>query len=298
MSSRSSPPEHADCLAALGEPIAEFRVGKARLLLLAGLSVGAMLVGVAISLAWLWAFLFDPLFRNAPLVAHVAMHVAIIAVFVGLVLARPQNRQLARAFHVFHLIGVGLLYLLTSSTGWQRLRQNRGLRVFAFPAGLARVQDEAVDVVRWEEIATITRAVLWEPEQESPLDGAIRFTLLTNDGRVYLFDELLPGLRDLRRYVERYTLPHLFPPALDAWEEGREVPFGKLSANRVGLTCDRLVLPWALCGSVEVVKGMLVVKRSRAWIAFCKIPLREVPNVHVLLALAEYVRKYSSRRDP
>ena len=31
-----------------------------------------------------------------------------------------------------------------------------------------------------------------------------------------------------------------------------------------------------------------------AWLAFCKVPLQDLYNVHVLFALTEYVRKYAS----
>jgi len=296
MSSSLLLPESADCLAQLGEPIAEFRPGKLRLLVLAALSVGALIPGLYVSIAWLamilW-LLFDPMFANAR-GTQVAIHLALIGLPYVFVLARPQNARMARYAHLGHLFGVGLIFLVASMAGWQRLRQTRGLRVLVFPCGLARIRGDMVDAIRWAEVATVTRAVLWEREQESFLDGAIRFTLVANDSRKFVFDEFLPGLRELRRHVERYTLPHLFPPLLDTLMAGRAVSFGQLTVHRMGLAYGGSALPWALCKSVEVVKGRLIVRRTGAWFAFCDVPLREVPNAHVLLALTEYVRRYAS----
>src|SRR5262249_1939237 len=147
--------------------------------------------------------LFDPQFANARGL-QVAFHLALIGLPYLFVLARPQDSRMARFVHLGHLCGVGLIFLLASMAGWQRLRPTRGLRVLVFPGGLVRMRGEAVDLVRWQEVATVTRAVLWEQEQESALEGAIRLIVVTNAGREFVFDEFLPGLRELRRHVERY----------------------------------------------------------------------------------------------
>ena len=298
MSSSHLPLEYPDRPADLGEPVAEFRAGTMRLLVLVFFIAGAILLAAIMSLLWLYVMigaLLEPALAGTRTM-QVALHLCLIGlpyVLQHLVPKPERHVRLVRYFHYFHLIGFGLIMVIPALVGWQRLRQTRGLCVRVFPGGLVRQQGEAVDVVPWESIAVVTRSVLSWQQLESALDGAIRLTLTTRDGRKLEFDEFLPRLRKLRKYVEQYTLPHLFTPALDAWERGRAVQFGKVTAHRRGLTFRGATLPWPSCGILEVFKGNLVIKRKGAWFAFCKVPVRHVPNVHILLALAEYIRKYA-----
>jgi hypothetical protein len=92
--------------------------------------------------------------------------------------------------------------------------------------------------------------------------------------------------------VEQYTLPHLLHGALDAYQAGGKVSFGAVSASRLGLAYGDRYLPWALYGATETAKGLLHVKALGGRRPVWKIRLLEVANVHVLIALAAYVRKY------
>jgi len=166
-----------------------------------------------------------------------------------------------------------------------------GLRVFVFPTGIARIQADTVEVVRWEEIATVRRAVLWEQDQKTLFDGRIRLSLETADGREYEFDDALSGLKELRKLVEQHTLPHLLDGAIDAYEAGSDVSFGVVSASSRGLVYGGRSLPWTEFGAIEIAKGFLNVKALGAMWPLWRIRLLEVPNVHVLIVLAEYVRK-------
>jgi hypothetical protein len=287
------PPEHADLCASLGEPIAEFRVGKFALILMVVLTVVAVVVGLALGIAWLWVLLSA---RSAEERALVALGGAAAVGFLYVLLHRSKRRQSTQAHltaHLGHILGFGMLYLYNGAGGWRRARQIRGLRVVVFPRGIARIQADTAHVVRWEEITTVRRAILWEQDQETVFDGGIRLSLETADGREYAFDDALSGLKELRKLVEQHTLPHLLHEALDAYEAGRPVSFGVVSANRRGLAYGGRCLPWAAYGTAETAKGLLHVKALGARRSLWKIRLLEVPNVHVLIALAAYLRKYA-----
>jgi hypothetical protein len=192
-----------------------------------------------------------------------------------------------------HVLGFGMLYLYNGMGGWLRARRIRGLRVLVFPTAIARMQAGAVEVVRWDEITTVSRAVLWEQDQQTLFDGGIRLALTMGDGRECEFDDALSGLKELRKLVEQHTLPHLLHEALDAYEAGQDVSFGVLSASRRGLAYGGRHLPWARYGAVETAKGHVHVKALGGGRPVWKIRLLEVPNVHVLIALAEYVHGYA-----
>jgi hypothetical protein len=188
----------------------------------------------------------------------------------------------------------GLLLVGAGVEGIRRIRKNKGLRVYVFADGLARIQGEAVEVLRWQDIATVGRTVAIDSSRDGyNLGPSRKLTLTAADGKVFEFEDSLSDLKRLRQLVEQYTLPHLFQPVLDTCEEGSDYEFGEVKVNSEGLTHGGSQLPWGLCASIEVAKGLLVVKKQDAWLAFCKVPVSKVPNVHVLIAYAEYVRKYA-----
>jgi hypothetical protein len=229
------PPEHINLLAALDAPIAEFRVSKFTLILLLFLTGGAVVLGLALGFAYMWALVSC---RSAKERVVIALVGAIAVVFLYISLYKSKRRHSARdhlTAHLGHVLGFGMLYLFSATGGWRRARQVRGLRILAFSTGFARIQRDAADIVRWKEIATVRRAVLRDQDQKTAFDGSIRLSLETADGREYEFDDALSGLKELRKLVEQHTLPHLLDEALDACEAGSEVSFGVVSASRRGL---------------------------------------------------------------
>jgi hypothetical protein len=263
MSAFELPPEQAERLSSLGEPVASFKSGFRQIAVLWLLTALAFAVGLGV-----------------------------LAFVVGVIfLARgPGWRMPHVGLLKFALLGLVLLGFGVG--GIRRIWRTRGLRVLVFEEGLARLQGGSIEALRWEDIRTVRRASLTGSERTG-MAPARKLILTGADGREFEFDEGLSGLRELRELVEQRTLPHLFPAALDAWEAGEQVSFGKIDVERDGLRCGRL-LAWAECENVEVAHGMVTVKAAGAWLAFCKVPLQDLYNVHVLFALTEYVRKYAS----
>jgi hypothetical protein len=257
------PPEHEDRLRPLGEPVAVFRAGLGNLIALWLLTIGAFVLGLGLLVGLIVA-----------------------AVLLG-------GRGAAQAWWGGIKVGIlGLVLLGGGIEGVRRIRKTRGVRIFTFTDGLARVQGDSVEVFRWQDIVTVLRASLTSSERKRMVEPSRKLILTAADGKEMELDDSLSDLRQLRELVERSTLPHLFPPVLDICEAGSDFAFGDVRVNREGLTHGGSHLPWGLCESVEVSKGVLIVKKQGAWLAFCKVPISKVHNVHVLIAFAEYVRKY------
>src|SRR5260370_26912603 len=148
------PPEHINLLAALGAPIAEFRVSKFTLILLLFLTGGAVVLGLALGFAYMWALVSC---RSAKERVVIALVGVIAVVFLYISLYKSKRRHSARdhlTAHLGHVLGFGMLYLFSATGRWRRARQVRGLRILAFSTGIARRQRAAPHLLRWKEIAT------------------------------------------------------------------------------------------------------------------------------------------------
>jgi hypothetical protein len=259
-------PEPAEALEGLGHPVDEFRAGTGHYVLSFLVGVIAFVLG-AVALAGLIALLFmgPPGKRGFGL---------------GLV-------KLATLALVFMLGGMSILYRAVSA---------RGLRVLVFSEGLARLQGGKVETLRWEDVNAVKRVARPAGQGEGfSLRLPVELVLEDRHGRALVFNESVARLRELRRLAEQHTLPHMLPPAREALDSGATIGFGAVSAGPEGLhLADRAgasdTLAWDAYQDAEAGGGFLTVRSAGARKPFCRLPLADVPNAHVLLALAEHAR--------
>jgi hypothetical protein len=255
------PDEVAEQVARLGEPLEEFRAGTFQVVL-------SLLMGV------------------------LALLLALVTVggMIGLLFAAPRGKGgVGVAF--FKLLGVGL-FLLGAGVGMLRRAAGiHGLRVLVGPEGLAQVRGSTVGILRWEDVNTVKRAVNVQ-NGGITVSHPVQLTLVGRQGETFEFNEGLSGLRELRERVEQHTLAHMLLPAVEAVESGATVGFGALSVSQEGLHHETSTLPWDQYEDAEVAKGLVIVRAMEVRRPFCQLDVAGVPNVHVLLALAEHARDH------
>ena len=246
------PPEVAE----LGEPIAEFRSGALAYVLFLVIGCFAILLGVGF-----------------------------LVLFI-VILVMPARANQGGRLPNFRTLIVAFVCVSAGIATLRRAWGLRGLHVIVFPVGLARIQGPQVDVLRWDDINRVTR----NPSVKAKgltLSTPTELILSSRDGREIVFNENLSRLREMRELVEGNTLKVMLPPAMEALEADETIGFGPVSVSAEGVHCGEQTLPWAGYESAEIAQGNLLVKATGARRPFCKAPLAEVPNVHVLIALAE-----------
>jgi hypothetical protein len=253
------PDEVAEQVARLGQPLEEFRAGTFGFVLSLALGVLALLLALVV-----------------------------LGAMIALLFILPRGKGgVGVAF--FKMLGMALFLLAAGVGVLRRASGMRGLRVLVGPAGLARLQGATVEVLRWEDVNAVKRAVNAKAEGIT-VSNPVQLTLVGRAGQAFEFNESLAGLRELRQLAEQHTLPHMLPPAAEALDGGATVGFGALSVSREGLHHQTDTLPWGQFQDAEVVKGLVVVRPLDARRPFCRVAVDQVPNVHVMLALAEHAR--------
>jgi hypothetical protein len=237
-----------DRVAQLGEPIAEFTVGKTRLV--RNLVTAALLVVV-----------------GAGIIAF--------ALFVGLA-----------QVHLWKLYLLGPLLLLAGIMLVVRAYRNLGLWVMVFPEGVVRVRRGDTQALFWEEITKLWQhknafnwAYAW--------NGALVFTVQRADGAELFFDDSLPELRELGEILQRETLPYLLPKALDAFDAGQTLDFGEVRISHKGLGQTKDSLSWREIKSILLTESEITVFKKNKWGHWFHTTVSEIPNFHVFRALVE-----------
>src|SRR5439155_1716808 len=119
-------------------------------------------------------------------------------------------------------------------------RRTRGLVVRAFAGGLVRTHNGRHEVARWDDV-TETEFVNLQDAR-----GFV-FQLRLRDGRVLALEEGLTRRDVLQLLIEAETFARLWPGVLERFLAGERVVFGRLRADRRGLTQEGYgfeVLPW------------------------------------------------------
>jgi hypothetical protein len=237
----------------LGEPIAEFRPGPFQKALRFAGGIAGSLFGLALSGLMVYALLGGPARRAG--------------------------------FGVFKGILVGIALLSGGiATLWRAVRSEK-LQVYVFARGLARVQGSQADVFHWEDVNEVRRNANVKTKGLT-VSKSSQLILKLRDGRQLVFDESLSRFKDLHALVEEHTRDFMLTALREALKAGAVVAFGPLAVSAEGISHGSQALPWAECAGVKNSGGSLIVSRTGVKRPFCKVPLEEVPNPHVLTALA------------
>ena len=169
-------------------------------------------------------------------------------------------------------------------TQWLR---KRNLRVLVFPDGLAYVRGRKTDVFRWDGVESV-----WQSFQKArPTARAVYhfYTLRDADGRKAVFKDDLVGIKALGDTIQQEVSARLLPRAVEAFEAGEVIHFGKLGVSKQGLSNGRETVPWEQVEEVKVERGVIVVRKAGQWLRWANVTVGGTPNVFVFLALVERI---------
>jgi hypothetical protein len=192
---------------------------------------------------------------------------------------------------------IGLAITAAGVGAWSRSRSHRGLQILVCQRGLVWMRPNSAEGIPWDSIFSVYRLTRSNHEASGSLQPNLQFVIQYGAGRKLILDETLQSLDHLREIVEERTLDNLLAPALEQIRDGGLAPFGKVWISSEGLQFGKQLLPWSRFGHAVAEQGQLAVYDRDHNKVFCKVNLAEVPNVHVLLALAEFFGR-SAEAEP
>lgn len=169
------------------------------------------------------------------------------------------------------------------------------VRVQIDPDGVTVLQGDQRQAFRWDEVAE-----LYETELGSTTDlwdfltGWARgkqhmLTLVDKPGRTLELRNVVEDFPALAALVKRETLTRLLPAAQAACSAGEPLRFGPLTIDRQEVRFGDARLPWAEVESFTDTTwdGAVKVRKRGKFFTWASPPLSDVPNAHVLIAVAQ-----------
>jgi hypothetical protein len=195
----------------------------------------------------------------------------------------------------FGIIGVGAL--AAGGAAWSRSRSYRGLQILVCTRGLVWMRPDGDEAIQWEAVSALRNLSHSGHEAGGSLRPNLQFVIEYGADQKIVLDETLYNFNHLREMVEERTLDHLLASALEELREDVPVSFGPIVVSPQGINVKKHRLPWRHYGQGVAEKGEVAIYDRDQGKAFCKVKMAEVPNVHVLLALADFFSR-SAEPEP
>lgn len=175
------------------------------------------------------------------------------------------------------------------------------LRIYQFANGLIRAKGEQLDVIRWDQVASVIQAVrrrgyyyAWGGVLAAAFanrNGTPHsVTVQRTDGAVFTFSGTVQHVAQLIQTIQTAVMQAHMPRAIAAYDAGSPVVFGPLTLSQQGLGNGREVLPWNEVQSVDIKQGQVLVKRVGKTFRWANVNIAQIPNTLVFMSMVNYAR--------
>ena len=148
-------------------------------------------------------------------------------------------------------------------------------------------------IVPWSRIDGVYHKILRVFRNDVEIATQDSYTVALHDGSSFTVDYRYEGIEMFGLELMNRVTAMLLPQYQEAFRSGRAVTFGVLGFDGYGVHANGQMLPWQEVESISWKRGLLAserafvhVKRRGALLAWAKLPVEEVKNYQVMMALA------------
>jgi hypothetical protein len=182
-----------------------------------------------------------------------------------------------------------VLFLLGVWAGWSAYANwNRG--AVLYEKGFVVRDRHGLQPWRWEEIASITSAVIRHYTNGIYTGTTHVYTVINQQNRRLVLNDALGKVEELAKGIEEGCFPFLYERLALQYNSGQPVVFGPVAISKTGIQIGKKVYPWADVKDVLLNQGFLKVsKKEGGWFSGASAAAATIPNLHVLLSIINQV---------
>jgi hypothetical protein len=219
---------------------------------------------------------------------------AIAGLFAELILPDLGNNPMARGNAMFLgtlICAVGLILVYIAY-------RTRRVRVQLNADAVILLEGEQTQTILLDDVMTVREARrLGAPYEVDNVGLMVAWALGENHmitledhfGQCLVLRNVVADFQKLVDMVKKVTLPRLVPPASAAIKNGNALSFGDLIIDRHEVRRGDTSIPWQDVKTFEEHKGVVTIVSKHKWLTWAKCPITQIPNAHVLIALAQEI---------
>ena len=162
-------------------------------------------------------------------------------------------------------------------------------RIEIFEQGLTYVKGGATRVIRWEDIESVRQQVVRQHVYFIPIATLHTYTIRTIQGETLKLHNSIGKVGRLGALIQGETFKRLMPRAIETYNGGGTLQYGKLSISQAGIGNGKETVPWAQVKGVQVSNGYIAVKKEGKWLTWANVAVAQTPNFFVFLALVDRI---------
>jgi hypothetical protein len=185
------------------------------------------------------------------------------------------------------LSAIGLALVAFGVWAVRRSQADASLSVALYNQGLVYSVRGDQQVYRWDDLSEIWQVIFTPRHGDYGMRTSHTYRLVAHDGRRLTLDDRVEGITELGQALQKAASPHQLEAALARFAQGETLTFGRLSVGGEGLTLGRRTLAWGDLASAQLSCNHVYITAKGRKATWAGLPVRELPNVLVLLALVE-----------
>jgi hypothetical protein len=182
-----------------------------------------------------------------------------------------------------------ILFLLGLVVAWSAYN-NRAKGVLVYERGFAYRDRKGVQAWRWEDMVSLTSAVIRHYTNGIYTGTTHAYTLYNRQNVRLVLNDVFAKVEELAKVVEQNIFPLLYAQVSAQYNGGQTVVFGPVSISKTGIQIFKKTYPWAEVKEVSIQKGILrVSKKDGGWFSGASASVSGIPNLRVLLSIIDQV---------
>ncbi|GAB3175239.1 DUF6585 family protein [Streptomyces incanus] len=185
-------------------------------------------------------------------------------------------------------LGAYFIWLAAKTPNLSRKQAARRLHLFEH--GLAEVgKNGEVSVFRWDSM-TVLQEITERYANGIYVGTTYVYTLYREGGTTLKVTDFYAQPERWGPVFQQEITRAQLPGLLAELEQGRPLVYGGLSVNLGGVATAKGSLTWPEIEKVEISQGVLVLRKSGKKLPWARVPVKEIPNLFLFLALVDQVR--------
>ncbi|MFE9927248.1 DUF6585 family protein [Streptomyces sp. NPDC005774] len=176
-------------------------------------------------------------------------------------------------------------------------RKQAARRLHLFEHGLAEVgKNGEVSVFRWDSM-TVLQEITERYANGIYVGTTYVYTLYREHGTPLKVTEFYAQPERWGPAFQQEITRTQMPRLLATLQQGQTLAYGGISVNLSGVATTKGSLTWPEIEKVEISQGTLVLRKSGKKLPWARVPVKEIPNLFLFLALVDQVRYGGPRQD-
>jgi hypothetical protein len=167
------------------------------------------------------------------------------------------------------------------------------MRAQVYEHGFSYTRGYTTHNCRWDEIDAIWQHIVTYQVRllifYIPVSTGHKYTIRKTTGETIKLTNSIGKVGELGALIQQQVLKHKMPGAIETYNSGATLQFGKLNISQLGINNGKETIPWEQVSGVQLSEGHIIIKKAGKWLRWAGVDGSKVPNLFLFVALVDRI---------